>query len=148
MSGFVLDEFSGFGSIGLLDKVPHLAFRVAEPCKSAQLLNVGEEHCRPLDGLRSFAVGHAAGCFGAVERDLLVSAVAKRFVSGLTAAAESILLCRWISFSLTVVQGFARGVRFDPLFSERHTTVYEVRAILCHLDLCAVVFFIVSDWEG
>ena len=89
MPGLVLDEFLSFRAIGLLDKVPHLAFRVAEPCKGAQILNVGEEHCRPLDGLRPFAVGHAAGGFGAVERDLLVSAVAKWFVSRVTAAAES-----------------------------------------------------------
>jgi len=92
MSGLVLHEFSSFGGIGLLDKVPHLAFRITEPCKCAQILNVGEEHCRPLDALRPFAVGHAAGRFFAVERDLLMGAVAERFVSRLTAAAESILL--------------------------------------------------------
>lgn len=143
MPGLVLDEFSSFRGIRLLDKVPHLAFRVTKPCKGAQILNVGEEHCWPLDRLRTVAVGCAAGCFGAVERDLLVSAVAKRFVSRLTAAAESILLCRWISFSLPVVQGFARGIRFDPLFTERHATAYEVRAILCHFDLPALVFFLI-----
>ena len=59
MPGLVLDEFSSFGAIGLLDKVPHLAFRVAESCKGAQILNIGKEHSRPLDGLRPFAVGHA-----------------------------------------------------------------------------------------
>jgi len=32
--------------------------------------------------------------------------------------------------------------RFDPLFTERHTTTYDVRAILCDFDLRAVVFFI------
>ena len=52
------------------------------------------------------------------------------------------LLCRWISFPLPVVQGFACGIRFDPLFTERHTAAYEVRAILCHFDLRTVGFFI------
>jgi len=125
-----------------LDKIPHLAFRVTEPCKRAQILNVGKEHRWPLDGLRTVDVGCAVGCFCAVERDLFVSAVAEWFVSRLTAAAESILLRRWKSLSLPVVQGFAFVIRYDPLFAERHTTAYEVRAILCHFDLRAVVFFI------
>jgi hypothetical protein len=45
--------------------------------------------------------------------------------------------------SVPVVQGFAFVFRFDPLFTERHTTPYEVRAILRHFDLRAVVFFFI-----
>jgi len=67
--------------------------------------------------------------------------VEKRLIGGLTATAESILLLCWISFSIPVVQGFACVILFDPLFTERHASAYEVRAIFCHFDFRAVVFF-------
>ena len=79
---------------------------------------------------------------------LFVSAVAKWFVPRLTAAAEIILLGRGISFPLPVVQGFPCRICFDPLFTERNTAAYEVRAIPCHFDLRAVVFFIFHRQSG
>ena len=145
MTGLMLDELSGFGPVGLPDEVPDLALGVTEPCKRAQILNVGKQHCRPLDGLCPFAVGHMARCLGAIKRYLLVRAVTKWFVSRVTAAAESILLWRWIILSGSVIQGFALGIRFDPFFAEWHTTAHEVRAILCHFDLRVSVFFMVSS---
>jgi hypothetical protein len=142
MSSLMLHEFSGFGGIGLLDKVPHLAFRIAKPCKRAQILNIGEEQRRPLDDLRPFVVGHAAGYFFADEGDLFVSTVAKWLVTRMTAAAESVLLRRGISPPLPVVQGLACRICFDAVFTERHTAAYEVGAIFGHFDLRASVLFI------
>jgi hypothetical protein len=88
MAGLMLDQPPGFWIIGLLDKIPHLAFRVAESGKGAQVFHVSQHHRRTLDCARLFSVRLAAGRFGAVELNLLVRTVAERFVPGLAAASS------------------------------------------------------------
>jgi hypothetical protein len=143
MTGLVLDEFSGFRTSGVLDKVPDLAFWVTEPGERAQIRNVGKEHCRPFDGVRLFPIGHVTRYLGAVERDLLMRAITKWFVSRMAAPAESILLWNWIGLSGPIVYGFALGIGCNPLLTERHTTAHDVRAIFGYFDRGALVLYLI-----
>ena len=79
-----------------------------------------------------------AGCFRAVEVDLLVGAVAEGFVGRLAAAAERILRLWRIFLSFPVLERFALGIGDNPLLAERQVPAYEIRAVFGDLNLRAL----------
>jgi len=117
MADLMLDQPPGFWIIGLLDKIPHLAFRVAESGKGAEGFHVSQHHRRPLDRGRLFSVRFAVGRFGAVELNLLVRTIAEGFVTGLAAAAERVL--RWCRIILAILVFEIHPLRLLQLISHR-----------------------------
>ena len=144
MSSFIFRQSPGLGIVRLFDQIPYSAFRITKTGERAQVLLISEHHRRPFNPLGLPQVRLMAGRFGAVERNLCVRAIAKRFVGRLAAAAKRILLLRRVFLSFPVIERFALGVGDNRLLAQWQVSAHEigpslVTSILASDFLCFMV---------
>jgi hypothetical protein len=75
--------------------------------KGTELLGIREHHLGSFNGFCLFQVRLPARYFSAVELNLLVRSIAKRFLCRLTATAECILRLCGVCLPFSVFKGFA-----------------------------------------